>query len=598
MPCDSVRVTWGLLAAGTLCTGLMVVAAGPLLLPGAGVAERLLAGAVATVTGIAVTVRIAGAFGVLGAPALLAVGGVATAATVVAAARRGPFWRLPWRSMATLYTLPLLLVAGAVVVISIVAAYLLPVWQWDALGYHLPYVNFALQNGSLADVPPDAPYLSTYPHVVEHVFAAWRALAPDDRLVELAHLPFGLLGALAIAVLAHKLGAAPPHAVAAGAAWLTLPAVFLQLPTNYTDVASAALLLAAAAFLASGPLGRRRIVLIAVTLGLFLGSKPQAPVATMIVLVLVTVLAVREGHGRWAAAGWLITLVLGAESYVVNVVRFGNPVWPVRLDLGPIHLPGRFDMSDLLNSGAAARRTHGNMVERVVQSWGTIVSPQPVFDMRIGGLGLLFLVALAVAAVRVVRSRSVVLAVIAAATLATPDPAVARYVLPFAGLVLAVAVPAVNGVRHLWRYAVFGLAAVAAAHAVYTGYPGLRGEGPPLGDYWAMTVAERQRAVGASGPPTPYLDALARLGDGERTLFDGGAELPYLAWPFDLSRNAARIPDDVDDAEVDAILADPTVGLLIVADDSPVATRVRLDPQSWEPVFTCSSAPCSGYLRR
>ena len=98
------------------------------------------------------------------------------------------------------------LIAACGLAIATVAAYLLPVWQWDALGYHLPYVNFALQRGTFADIPVDVPYLSTYPHVVEYVFIAWRALIPDDRVVELAHLPFGLLGALAIAAIAERHG--------------------------------------------------------------------------------------------------------------------------------------------------------------------------------------------------------------------------------------------------------------------------------------------------------------------------------------------------------------------------------------------------------
>ena len=38
----------------------------------------------------------------------------------------------------------------------------------------------------------DVGYLSSYPHIVEDAFIAWRALLPDDRLVELAHLMFGL----------------------------------------------------------------------------------------------------------------------------------------------------------------------------------------------------------------------------------------------------------------------------------------------------------------------------------------------------------------------------------------------------------------------
>jgi hypothetical protein len=490
----------------------------------------------------------------------------------------------------------LLAVATAAIALAIAAAYLLPVWQWDALGYHLPYVNFALQRGTFADIPDDVAYLSTYPHIGEYAFIAWRALLPDDRLVELAHLPFGLLGALAIATIARRQGARTDHAVAAGVAWLTFPAVLLQLPTNYTDVASAALLLTAAAFVL-GPMDRTRILLAAVAIGLFLGSKPQAAIATALVLLVLTVRAYRAGCRAVIPFAAIVALVLGAESYVVNLVRHGNPVWPVRLSLGPINLPGRYGMSDLLQSGAAApRSTHPS--RRVAESWLTVVPPHPVFDMRIGGLGLLFLVALPVAVIRAVRARSPAIAVVAVATLATPDPAVARYILAFPGLVRALAVPAVEGLRRATRFAVFGLAALAAALNLVVAYPGLSGDGPPLTAYVGMTSAQRQRAVGADGPPTAYLDAIAEVRPGEITVFDRWADLPYLAWPFDLSRAAARIPDDVTVEQAERIVEAADVRMLIVGDDTVAGSVVRRNPQRFVPQFHCKSSTCTVYLRR
>lgn len=450
---------------------------------------------------------------------------------------------------------------------------------------------------TFADIPDDVAYLSTYPHIVAYAFIAWRALLPDDRLVELAHLPFGLLGALAIATIARRQGARTDHAVAAGVAWLTFPAVFLQLPTNYTDVASAALLLTAAAFVL-GPMDRTRILLAAVAIGLFLGSKPQAAIATALVLLVLTVRAYRAGFRAVIPVAAIVALVLGAESYVVNLVRHGNPVWPVRLSLGPINLPGRYGMSDLLQSGAAAPRTHGNVFERVAESWLTVVPPHPVFDMRIGGLGLLFLVALPVAVIRAVRARSPAMAVVAVATLATPDPAVARYILAFPGLVLALAVPAVEGLRRATRFAVFGLAALATAHNLVVAYPGLSGDGPPLTAYVGMTSAQRQRAVGADGPPTAYLDAIAEVRPGEITVFDRWADLPYLAWPFDLSRAAARIPDDVTVEQAERIVEAADVRMLIVGDDTVAGSVVRRNPQRFVPQFHCKSSTCTVYLRR
>jgi len=598
---------WGLLPLALPLVGLTIVGIGTLVLPPAredtpverdgGGFERLLAGAVLTVALVVIDVRLLGAVGLLTTPMLFGSLVVVALVVVVAVRVRGLSWWVPWPQAVSLETVPLLIVVAGALGIAIAAAYFLPVWQWDALGYHLPYVDFALQNGTFADIPKDVPYLSTYPHIVEYVFMAWRALIPDDRLVDLAQLPFGLLGALAIATIARRQGARADHAAAAGAAWLPLPAVFLQLPTNYVDVASAALLLAASAFVL-GPMDRTRILLAGIAIGLFLGSKPTAPIATVVLLVALAVCAYRAGFRGAVLVAALVAIVLGAESYVENLVRHGNPVWPVRVDAGPLHLPGTLPMSNLLASGAAAPRTHGNVFARIVESWPVICPSQPVFDMRIGGLGLLFLCALPVALVRVVRTRSLAVVLVAAATLATPDPAVARYVIAFAGLVLALAVPAVEYVGRRWRVVIFGLAALGAAQGIVVAYPGLTGEGPPLTAYLHMTEAERRRAVGADGVPTPYLDTIAKVRNGEITVFDSTAELPYLAWPFDLSRNAAMIPDGVHAEQAERIIEAPGVRMLIVGDDTVAGSVVRRNPQRFIPQFHCKPGTCTVYLRR
>ncbi|WP_319431935.1 hypothetical protein [Mycobacterium sp. RTGN5] len=587
---------WGLLPVSLPLGGLLVLASGALILPRPA-SQRLLAGAVATLTGVVVAVVGLGVVGRLTGVLLLAVLAWATLAVLLLARRREvSWWRLPWRDVVSVETLPMLVVGLAAVVLAVVAAYLLPVWQWDALGYHLPYVNFALQRGTFADIPADVPYLSSYPHIVENVFIAWRALLPDDRLVELAHLMFGLLGALAIATIARHSGARTAHAVAAGAAWLTLPAVFLQLPSNYTDVASAALLLTAIAFVLT-PMRRPQLLLAGAAVGLFLGSKPNALVAGVLLLVVLTVRAHRAGRRGAIAPAWLAALLLGAPTYALNIARHHNPVWPVRIDVGALHLPGSKAMSALLESGASAPHLDGSLLSRVLRSWTTIVPPLPVFDMRIGGLGLVFLVALPFALVRAVRTRSPAVWLCSAAALATPDPAVARYVLGFAGLVLAFAVPALDRLDRRWRKAVFTVVALAAAHGLWVAYPGLTGEGPPLSAYVHMTPEQRRTAVGAAGPPGDVVATIDHLPPGAVTAFDRTMDLPYLAWPADLSHRAIRIPDDVTPVQARVLLADPDIAVLMVGDSSVTGRIARTDVR-FRPVFGCGPEPCTVYLRR
>jgi hypothetical protein len=157
---------WGLLPVAVPLVCVTVLGLGALVFPRdtAFSSERLLGGALLTLATVAVGVRVLGAAGALTTSMLLGAGVVVTASVVVAVRIRGLTW-LAWRWPVSAATLPLLLVAACGLAIATVAAYLLPVWQWDALGYHLPYVNFALQHGTFADIPVDVPYLSTYPPI-------------------------------------------------------------------------------------------------------------------------------------------------------------------------------------------------------------------------------------------------------------------------------------------------------------------------------------------------------------------------------------------------------------------------------------------------
>jgi hypothetical protein len=113
-----------------------------------------------------------------------------------------------------------------------------------------------------------------------------------------------------------------------------------------------------------------------------------------------------------------------------------------------------------------------------------------------------------------------------------------------------------------------------------------------------MTDGQRRRAVGAHGVPMPFLDAVARVGPGEITLFDRSLELPYLAWPPDLSRSAARIPDGASAETAERLVHGDNVRLLIVGQNTVAGETVRRDPGSFVRLFACLPSPCSVYLRR
>jgi len=478
---------------------------------------------------------------------------------------------------------------------AVTSAVLLPVWQWDSLGYHLPFVNFVLQGGGKAELPPDVPYLSTYPRNVELLFALYRSALSTDQLVDLAHLPFGLLAALCTYGIAQKVGAARPYALLAALGWISLPAVFLQLPTNYIDVATGAFFLLAAYHLI-GEIRSRDLWLAGAAIGLFLGTKPSAPPQAALLAVLLLFRSWRKKELVLGISAVLLSGMLGLEAYLEQLVRHHNPVWPAIVKLGPIELPGTISVHELLSSGAGAQKVHGALPIRVLKSW-TSFDSMPLFDMRVGGISPLFWAALLCLfwALRkgTAHHKAAWLALLSIAFF-TPDPAVARYVLPIPALVLALAGTAFAESKP-------AVACVSAVVSLLTAYnyhyaaPGLVGEGPPLARYITMGQKRREGEVGANGPTHEFVAARDRLAPGEVAVYDRALWLPYLMWRSDLRNRVVRIPDSSPNDYLDSLVAEPKVRLIAAGKDQRIWPIVSQNPERFEKLFECRE-PCAFFL--
>lgn len=604
---------WGLVPFVAPGLGSLAGRAGALCLPRGKQSEQLVGGGVVVVALLTTLVRALGAFAALATGPFVVSVALVFVLTCMVAQRPRPRLRTRVERLVTTKTAPFLLVAAFGCCTCVAAARLLPIWQWDSLGYHLPFVGHVLQARSFSGLPADLYYTSTYPHVVESSFVALRLLLPDDRLVDLGQCGLGLLGACAVAAIARHLRASVPFAIAAGAAWLLVPAVYLQLPTNYVDVGAAAFLLCAIYFLLLDP-RPTRLLLAAASLGLYLGSKPSAPLATA-VLFGVLVFRAQEGRGgvrpsaRRVAlvvtAAFALVMLLGSEAYVVNVMRHGNPIWPAEVRVGPIVLAGPKSMHDLLSSGANAQQIHGSWLGRIVRSWTTFDS-LPAFDMRVGGMGPIFVVALPFALVTFVRKRSAVLSACILASLASPDPALARYVLAFPALVLALGACTLD--RLTPRGKTIAMAACSSLGLWQLAYatPGLTGEGPPLYAYWNMTDEERLVAVGADGSPKAYVDARARIAKDESLVYDESLDLAYLAWDSAARFRSFYTPATMTDDELAHWVSQKRAKIVIAGHDTPLgryvernlAGSIEGDATVLVHLFDCKSAPCAVYERR
>ena len=588
MVLDEISV-WGVLPIAALLLGWCATRLGWLLNPKADLPERTAATAVVAMALVHASVGMLGEVGALSRATLLAV--LALLSVVLAAATWGArpesLVRSAWRGSWVAVTLV------AVALLSVViTARLLPVWQWDSWGYHLPFVNFVLQHHGFADVPPDLHYISTYPHNIELGMIWLRTMIPDDRLDDLAQIPYGLAGAVLTASVARRLGARSSAAMLAGGAWLSLPAVFLQLPTDYVDIGTATTLLGALFFLVVTPVSTVGLVLGGVSLGLFLGSKPSAPIAVVFVALVALVRGLRAGQVRALFGAGMATLVFGCQMYVVMWLRHGNPVWPVAVKVAGFTLPGTHSVEELLAAGDGLPHATGGLLERLSISW-LAVDTSPVFDMKLGGLGVLFLVALPLAIYGLVRRRLSPVLLAVGATLLSPDPSIPRYVLALPALVLGLAAAEIPArARHFAAAVVVAL----ALFQVHYAWPGLVGDGPDWLTFWSLNDDERRLALGPQGPPTDYPGAWDLVARGESVAFDPDFEFPGLLWSPDLRYPVYALPRGRSTAELAGWLEDRHVKLFAAGERTRAV--VERQPDRWQRLFECRSSDCTVYVRR
>ncbi len=216
-----------------------------------------------------------------------------------------------------------------------------PPLTFDALTYHLSRVAHWIQSGSLylADYPIKRAF---WPAGMELLNTWWAVFFHHERFVETPGLYFHLMAVGAVWAIAHNVGLGRR-----GAAWSALlfsisPAIVVHGTTCLTDLPMTAVTLYLLALwttrMDSDDMHRRRWLLSFCALCVAVGVKPTllymlpgvaipalAGFRKQDVLALRTLS--RAPRLLWAFAG--LSLLMGSCWYVQNIVRFGNPFYPV-----------------------------------------------------------------------------------------------------------------------------------------------------------------------------------------------------------------------------------------------------------------------------
>jgi hypothetical protein len=310
------------------------------LLPEAGPADRAVAAAIGTLALATSAATGLAASGALARPTVIVAGDLLGIAGLVLWPRAAPGTAPHGRRGAAA---PFLVAA----VMAWIASPLLTEWRhppraWDALAYHLHFALRFLRSGSWAPVAVAHGDLTVpfFPFGGDLLFS-W-ALAPLDRsdfFARFASLPFGVLAPLLLYRWCRALGTPPLAAALAVVAVSLCPFLrfewYLGEEAQGVDLLFAFELLACASFVSLLDRSRGAPVLVGLSAGLAVGTKPFGALMALAPVLWATV-QLAGGPDRWRrlASLWAPLLLLGLPCFVRNLLWTGNPVYPIQVEAG------------------------------------------------------------------------------------------------------------------------------------------------------------------------------------------------------------------------------------------------------------------------
>lgn len=214
------------------------------------------------------------------------------------------------------------LAVGAVYVYLAAAGLLLPQNDSDPLVYQLTRSALWRQQQSVGIVGDGVELrLDGNPIVAELGGVVWLTVANGEKFVWLSQFGAVFAMALAVGVLARRIGMERRESMLSAVLVPTLAVVVVQAVTAYNDVLLASFLVSAAAFALCRGAGAWLGLMLAVALAV--ATKFTGPLLICVVAVLVMV---AHPPRRWHVPGSALVLgaFLGSGWYVVNLVRTGD----------------------------------------------------------------------------------------------------------------------------------------------------------------------------------------------------------------------------------------------------------------------------------
>jgi hypothetical protein len=185
------------------------------------------------------------------------------------------------------------------------------------------------------------------------------------------------------------------------------------------------------------------------------------------------------------------------------------------------------------------------------------------------------------------------IALLALVSLATPAAFWPRFTLAVPGALLVALAAGSEGWSRRARAIVDASIGGLALAGVILAAPGFTPDGPPIWQLGAATPLQRAEAATSVGQARPWLEARARVGEGECFAYDESVEVPGLLWRPDGRGRVAYVPPEaVEGPDLEAWLVAERVRVIAVDRGGPRAGWLRERPHRFTRLFPCRTAAC------
>ena len=218
---------------------------------------------------------------------------------------------------------------------------LVPIWDYDSLAFHMPFVANMIQTQSVNDVYFSAlsGAIGYYPLNIEVILTSFTLFLGSDNFLNSLNLVFALCLFFVCYLTFRELNASKKISAFATLAFLSLPVVVRQIGTLKIDIFFMFMFASLILFLIRYAKNKNisDLILFSLSGGMFLGSRYLAIPYLVLPLIFMAILIVgnfkkngKKTISHLMLSGFLV-LLLGGYWYIRNFIITGNPIFPTAI---------------------------------------------------------------------------------------------------------------------------------------------------------------------------------------------------------------------------------------------------------------------------